>query len=484
MKNLDYYYKILGLTPPVSTGAIKTAYRRLAKVHHPDRFAANSPQQKQAVREFIQITEAYEVLRSVLHIDDCGSVPKTTTVVTTPPSPATYYALGTLHAENEDFQDAISAFSQSIRIDPTFLKAYQYRGFIYSKLGYENRAEADLRKAKEIELAQSVSPKESKQASSCLSQETSRVSQPEEAPSESWQIRTCIQAHARAIHCLAISPRGNCIASGGDDRQIKLWDLDLPSVKLLTALKETESVSGLSFSPDGHNLYSCSRNCALRQWDLLALKPRPLSNRKTQHDDVLTALALSRDGKILATGSKDRTIKLWFLDSGDRGKPLTLKGYGSEITSIVISPDGQLLASAGLERNIRLRSLTTGKLLRSLNNESGAFALAINSNASILAVGSANHKIHLWNLHTGEFLGQLTGHQDGVTALAFSGSGLELISGSLDRRLKIWDVEKKCELATLIGHGDAISSLLLSPDDQFLFSASIDGKIFSWQRPG
>ncbi|WP_051036384.1 J domain-containing protein [Pleurocapsa sp. PCC 7327] len=156
MSQYHWYYEILGLIPNASPEEVKKAYRQLAKTWHPDRFPNNSQEQKEAAEKFKKILEAYEVLRNHQPSANSSTAASTSTVgskfSTQRSTPETHYQEGVKYAQKELYQDAIEEFSIAIRLDSNYIKAYQYRGFIFSKLGFERRAEADLKKAAELKL--------------------------------------------------------------------------------------------------------------------------------------------------------------------------------------------------------------------------------------------------------------------------------------------------------------------------------------------
>lgn len=159
MTDISQYYKILGLDITASATEIKTAYRNLAKKWHPDRFVNVPEQLKQAEQEIQKINEAYEIIKDRIqdkikfNIDRTINIQKYDGIY--------HYNLGVEFAEKEEYQNAIAEFSQAIKLNNNYIKAYQYRGFVFSKLGYEYRANADFRKVAEIKLNSQKNPNSS-----------------------------------------------------------------------------------------------------------------------------------------------------------------------------------------------------------------------------------------------------------------------------------------------------------------------------------
>jgi WD40 repeat protein len=162
------------------------------------------------------------------------------------------------------------------------------------------------------------------------------------------------------------------------------------------------------------------------------------------HKSRVRALAVSPDGTLLASGSSDRTIKLWSLPEGALLK--TLRGHSNVVEALAMRPDGMLLASGSVDETIKLWSLPEGALLKTLVGHSSAvWTLAMSSDGTLLAsaggsyVGDADSAIRLWLLPKGEFR-TLEGHTSSVRALAMSPDGTLLASGSLDGTIKLWSL--------------------------------------------
>ena len=115
---------------------------------------------------------------------------------------------------------------------------------------------------------------------------------------------------------------------------------------------------GVAFSPDGHRLASGSHDKTMRLWD--ADTGQPIGAPLTGHTDVVYDVAFSPDGHRLASASRDRTVRLWNADTGQPiGAPLT--GHTAAVTSVAFSPDGHRLASAGGDGTVRLWNADTGQ---------------------------------------------------------------------------------------------------------------------------
>lgn len=192
------------------------------------------------------------------------------------------------------------------------------------------------------------------------------------------------------------------------------------------------------------------------------------------HSSFVNSLAISPDGKIMASGSWDKTIKIWNLETAELIGTLT--GHSDRVNSVAISSDGKMLVSGSSDETIKFWNLHSGDLLCTFPGHSMEVnSVAINPKRQVIAsCGGADNTIKLWNLRSGELLRTLRGHSDNVNAVVFSPDGKILASGSSDATSKVWDVESGKLLRTLSGLNVGVNSVAIAPDGQILASVSND----------
>ncbi|MCB8762421.1 hypothetical protein L2E68_19215 [Planktothrix agardhii 1029] len=252
----------------------------------------------------------------------------------------------------------------------------------------------------------------------------------------------CTLGHSGSVNSVAISPDGQILVSGSDDKTITIWDLSTGQ-ELRTLTGHSESVNSVAISPDGQTLLSGSRDNTIKIWQLSTGEElRTL----TGHSESVNSVAISPDGQILVSGSDDKTITIWDLSTGQKLRTLT--GAGS-INSLAISPDGQILASSHtvmgsmgclFDTTIKIWQLSTGVELRTLtvDFELDIISLAISPDGQTLVI-VGDYTITIWDLSTGQELGTLTGHSESVNSVAISPDGQTLVSGG-DDTITIWRV--------------------------------------------
>jgi WD40 repeat protein len=319
----------------------------------------------------------------------------------------------------------------------------------------------------------------------------------------------CTLGHSGSVNSVAISPDGQILVSGSDDKTITIWDLSTGQ-ELRTLTGHSESVNSVAISPDGQILVSSSHTVVsvrtvvnynseshtavmgnvyntinkIKIWQLSTGQEL----RTLEGDASVLSLAISPDGQILVSGSADNTIKIWQLSTGEELRTLT--GHSESVNSVAISPDGQILVSGSDDKTIEIWQLSTGQKLRTLTGAGSINSLAISPDGQILAsshtvMGSMgclfDTTIKIWQLSTGVELRTLTvDFELDIISLAISPDGQTLVIGG-DGTITIWDLSTGQELGTLTGHSDSVNSVAISPDGQTLVSGSADNTIMIWR---
>ncbi|AFY41738.1 serine/threonine-protein kinase [Nostoc sp. PCC 7107] len=285
--------------------------------------------------------------------------------------------------------------------------------------------------------------------------------------SESAAQPQTFRGHASDVNSVAFAPNGQILASGSDDKTIKLWNLGT-GTELQTLKGHLKWIWAIAFHPDGKILASGSADKTIKLWNLATTEEiRTL----TGHTDGVATVAFSPDGQTLASGSLDKTIKLWNLTTGKLIR--TFRGHSQAVATIAFSPDGKTLASGSWDKTIKLWNVATGKQIRTLEGHSElVLSLAFSPDGKTLASGSKDKTIKLWNLATGETIRTLRQHSDKVNSVAYrkTTNGIILASGSSDNTIKLWNPTTGQEIRTLKRDSGYIYSVAISADGQAIAS--------------
>jgi WD40 repeat protein/serine/threonine protein kinase/class 3 adenylate cyclase len=244
-----------------------------------------------------------------------------------------------------------------------------------------------------------------------------------------------LAGHEGCVQTLAFSPDGAMLASGGQDGLVKLWDSK--TGRLLGTLPGRDSwIQCVAFSPDSTMFAAAAGDEAV----LYDTRTQKELHKLTGHQKViqLMSLAFSPDGRTVATASKDTTLKLWDANTGKEIR--TFAGHAKEVSSVAFTPDGRHVISGSWDGTVKMWDVATGALTRTFNgSQVYVFTLAISPDARIVATGGPDGRVRLWSIASGEEIMALSGNQLTVPSVAFSPDGRTIASvGGASGSVKIW----------------------------------------------
>ena len=254
-------------------------------------------------------------------------------------------------------------------------------------------------------------------------------------------------------------------------------------LKLLRILApHTGNVNAIAFSPDGLRMFSAGGQPGLageiKQWDVGTSK-KVVS--VAGHKDAIYALALSPDGKLLATGSYDQKIKLW--EAASLKEVKTLSGHNGCIYDLWFRPDGKLLASASADRTIKLWDPESGERRDTLSQSlKELYAVTFSADGKNVVGGGGDNRLRLWQISekaaetTNLLLESRFAHEGAILRVSFSPDGRSLASAADDGTIKIWEWPKLQEVLALEKQADWGSALLFLPENR-LAVGRMDGTL-------
>ena len=284
-----------------------------------------------------------------------------------------------------------------------------------------------------------------------------------------------------------------------DLRQVNLTGVNFRNADLATSVfaETLSSVMSVSLNPDGSLLATGDLDGKLCLWRVVDGQPVLTLQG---HTGWIWAVTFSPDGKTLASCSHDFLIRLWDVQSleFEPSKPAnlaeasdsnhlpgaclnTLRGHVHRVWTIAFSPDGQLLASGSDDETIRLWNTHDGTCLTVLQGHTGGVtSVRFSPDGQMLASAGEDASIRLWSVAHGTTLKTLQGHTRWVRTVTFSPDGQTLVSGSEDRTIRLWEIETGTCFKTLQGHTGWVTSLSFSPNGQTLASSSEDASVRLW----
>jgi WD40 repeat protein/uncharacterized caspase-like protein len=307
-----------------------------------------------------------------------------------------------------------------------------------------------------------------------------------------WQVLNHQSQQIEEIYSVAVSPKNldtfaTAKADAQGDSKIEIWRNNPNGTQKLLRTLSTEqaTISQIKYSPDGKIIAAGGWDKTIELWSANTGK---LIDTLKGHQDGVNSITFSPDGKLLISGSEDKTIKIWNLTKQPK-LIKTLTGHTDSIKAVTVSPDGKLIASAGYDNTIKLWNIQ-GELLQTIEAHNLAItALSFSPNILkgknyTLASASWDNTADIWSIKdlgkSSKLLYTLTGHQDGVTTVNFNANGTVLATGSGDRTIKLWNPETGELIKTLRGHTSQINSLAFSGDGQSIISGESQQGLFWW----
>ena len=274
--------------------------------------------------------------------------------------------------------------------------------------------------------------------------------------------------HADGVNDIAV--HDGLVASAGDDRTVRLWDLD--GTALATLDGHADRVESVSLSPDGSRLAALTRDHTVTIWDV-ARRER-VSSLAYNGLGASTDIAYQPDGRAVVAASLGR-----FRWTSPELEENAFSGGPHIASAVEFTPDGRLLVSTDPAGGAMLWDLAADELERRVSTGQGDVRdVAVSPDGTRFATAGANRTVKVWDVATGAELMTLTGHSAPVVALAFSPSGTALASGGEDDAVVVWDLGTRAG-TTLTGHTGPVRAVAFTREDE-LVSGSNDARIIRW----
>jgi WD40 repeat protein len=297
--------------------------------------------------------------------------------------------------------------------------------------------------------------------------------------------------HTDRVNAVAFSPNGLSILSASNDGTLVLWDANTGLMQQRYA--GVGVINSLAFLPDGENVLLATGDGALL---LFNLTDGTVTRHFEGHDDAVFSVVVSADGTLALSGSRDRTLILWDVATGQALRRFgstdgSAEGHLDRITAVAMTPDARYGLSGSADNTLILWDLNTGTIVqRFVGHTNVVTSVAISPDGLYSLSGSVDTTLILWDLSTGELVRRFEGHLDRVTSVAFSPDGLLALSGSgspfagasNENIVILWDVQTGLPVARFTGHSGQVTSVAFNGGAPRLtaVSGSADTTLRTW----
>ncbi len=294
--------------------------------------------------------------------------------------------------------------------------------------------------------------------------------------------------HKASIRDIVFTPDGRYLVSAGEDKIIRVWDLEKErTVRTLRGQIGSGfegKIYAMTLSPDGRWLAvggwlhpECAGRCGdIRLYDFPSGK---LVSLLKGHTNAVTSLAFSPDGRLLLSGSGDKNAILW--DISQKRQLHTLHGHTDRLYAVAFTPDSKRVVTGSDDHTLRLWRARDGGLIATLKGHTDKVrAVAISPQDGTIASGSVDNTIRLFNGRTGRFIKILANQGTGVGSLSFSPDGHYLVSGigtgGIGNDCHVWSIPDGREITSYKGHDNIVLATAISPDGRWVATGGGDNQ--------
>ncbi len=294
-----------------------------------------------------------------------------------------------------------------------------------------------------------------------------------------------LHAHTDRVDCVAFSPDGTRLATGGNDALVNL--IDVPAQKVLRSVKlNGRGVNWVEFSPDGKTLAVATGNWEHWQEDgrvfLYDANTLALQAELPGHTEACNLATFSADGKLLATGAEDNRVLIWKLPHAPADKPTVLIGRQVGVNGLAFSRDGSLLAAGSGDGHLQVWRLPTMEMIvDQVVHDSGVISVTFVADRPTLVIGTRDGSILEFDPLARRTLATFDTHQGTVQSVVCSRDGKLIVTAGSNCTIKVWDAASNAELTSFRGHTDIVYAVAVSRSADLIASASRDTTVKLWR---
>jgi WD40 repeat protein len=282
-----------------------------------------------------------------------------------------------------------------------------------------------------------------------------------------------LEGNVSRVLSIALSPDGKLAASGGEDGSVRVWET-VDGLVRFSLRSHAMPVRAIAFSADSTVLADASDDGDTHRWDTRTGKKIGSRLQLNAPGDGVGAVAFGPDASLIATGGRrslaNRQAYAVIWSGRDELQKQALVGHEAYVTALAFSPDGTRLASGSRDRSVRVWSTESGRQIAPAEMRVAVTSVAFSPTARILAGASTDSAVRIWSARTGELLHILLGHRGAVNAVAFTPDGRRIVSGGSDHTIRVWDAATGAPLHAWTSKSGEIDALRVSPDGSLVIT--------------
>jgi len=238
----------------------------------------------------------------------------------------------------------------------------------------------------------------------------------------------------------------------------------------------TQSITSLCVGANDACVISASRDKTIKMWDLETGECTATLHGHVNH---ITSVCITFNSRRIISGSMDKLIKIWDIDTGSCNQ--TLVGHWRGVTSVCVSRDDKHIISGSVDNSIKIWDISKSTCIRTFTGHTDkVLSVCISIDNQFIFSASADMSIKRWQFPTGVCDITLIGHTDAVTHICVTPDAYHLISASWDYSIKMWNVSSQECIATFVGHADYVEAVCITPNGREILSASWDKTVKIW----
>ena len=314
-------------------------------------------------------------------------------------------------------------------------------------------------------------------------------------------IRT-LEGHSDVINSVGITADGKKAVSGGNDKTIRVWDLETGESQTLEG--HSGDSNSVWISPNKRRIVSVSDDLTIRVWDL---ENRFFRLRREKRATAIEDVSITPDG-FTAVSCGNGALQLWNLDNGTCLTTLLLQDEACFLESVLkfsvsldmgvepkgilenrdyfttasVSADGKLAVSGTRYAGLSVWDLERGQLIRQFYGHTDTVtSVALSAHGKIMASASMDNSLRVWNVENGLSIPENRAHNYQVESVCLANDGGNAVSVSYDGYFNVWDIESGDAISSFQGHENEVNALCITPDDKKIVSGDSDGSVKVWK---